>query len=88
MEGQYEAYKGTVKIAVRRREGVLYIEYKNKYAEEITPLTPEKLEEDHATFYVIANGIRTTFEFEIKDDKIVLVDDERMKFVKRSANEI
>jgi len=82
LEGQYEAYKGTAKIAIAKRGGILYFEYKNKYEEEIIPLTPEKLEEDHATFYVIAAGVKTTFEFEIRDDKIELVD-QRKKFVKK-----
>jgi len=82
LEGQYEAYNGTVGIAVRKRGGILYIEYKNKYEEQIIPLTPEKLEEDRATFYVIAAGVKTTFEFEVRDDKIELLD-ERKKFVKK-----
>ena len=83
LEGQYEAYKGTAKIAIAKRGGILYFEYKNKYEEEIIPLTPEKLEEDHARFYVIAAGVKTTFEFEIKNDKIELVD-QRKKFVKKA----
>ncbi len=31
LEGQYESYKGTVKITVKAAGGILYIESKDKY---------------------------------------------------------
>jgi len=82
LEGQYETYKGTMKITIKKTGGILYFEYKNKYQEEVFPLTPEKLEEDRATFYVIAGGVRIAMEFRISDNKVELIGD-RAKFVKK-----
>ncbi len=83
LEGQYEAYKGTMKIDIKKRGGILHMEYKNKYEEEVVPLTPEKLEEDRATFYVIVAGVRSSFEFRMRDDKTELIN-WHAKFVKKA----
>ncbi len=83
LEGQYEAYKGTIRIVVKAAGGILYIESKDKYNEQRVPLTPEKLEEDRATFYVIAGGVRSTWLFEIGDKKIELIG-ERAKVLKKT----
>ena len=86
LEGQYETYKGTLKITIKKKKGILYFEYRNKYEEEVFPLTPERLEEDRATFYVIAGGVKTTMEFRMSDDKVELIGD-RAKFVKKAKTE-
>ena len=83
LEGQYETYKGTIRITIKKAGGILYFEYRDKYQEEVVPLTPERLEEDRATFYAIAGGVKTTMEFKMSDDKIELVGS-RAKFVKKA----
>ncbi len=90
LEGEYETYKGTIKITIKAAGGILYIESKDKYNEQRFPLTPEKLEEDRATFYswnpaipVIAGGVRPTVVFEIRDNKVELIG-ERAKFLKKT----
>jgi hypothetical protein len=86
LEGQYETYKGTMRITIKKAGGILYFEYRNKYQEEVVPLTPERLEEDRATFYVIAGGVKTTLEFKTSGDKVELIGD-RAKFVKKAKAE-
>jgi CubicO group peptidase (beta-lactamase class C family) len=82
LAGQYEAYKGTIKITIRKAGSILYYEYKNKYEEETIPLIPDKLEEDQATFYATIDGKRNTLEFRIRDAAIELIGD-RVKLVKK-----
>jgi CubicO group peptidase (beta-lactamase class C family) len=82
LEGQYETYKGTIKITFKEAGGVLYLDYKDRYREQRTPFFPEKLEDDLATFYVIAGGVRATIEFKMKDGKVEMIDS-RAKWIKK-----
>jgi CubicO group peptidase (beta-lactamase class C family) len=83
LEGQYETYKGTIKITFKEAGGVLYLEYKDRYREQKTPFFPEKLEDDHAIFYVIAGGVRATIEFTMKDNKVEMIGS-RAKWIKKT----
>jgi CubicO group peptidase (beta-lactamase class C family) len=69
LQGQYETYKGTMKINIKKKGDFLIAEIKDRYTEEVIPLVPEKLEEDHATFSTLSEGIKYTTEFTVKDGK-------------------
>jgi len=63
--GEYESYKGTVKIAVVRNGGILSLESKEKLAEESLPLIPENEKLENLRFYAPTPGGRTPAEFVI-----------------------
>ncbi|MDM7274750.1 MAG: serine hydrolase [Thermoprotei archaeon] len=79
--GTYETFKGTMRLTVKRKQGTLIIEYKDKYVEEVTPLTPQRIEEDYALFYAHTLTGRIPVEFRIRGDKVEMIY-ERYKLVK------
>jgi CubicO group peptidase (beta-lactamase class C family) len=81
LEGQYEAYKGTIKINIKKKADLLHAEIKDRYTEQVSALIPEKLAEDRATFYTISEGIKMPVEFNIRDKEIELIV-ERYKLTK------
>jgi CubicO group peptidase (beta-lactamase class C family) len=81
LEGQYETYKGTIKINIKKKAELLHAEIKDKYTEQVSPLIPEKLEQNRATFYTISDGIKMPVEFNVKDKEIELIV-ERYKLTK------
>jgi CubicO group peptidase (beta-lactamase class C family) len=83
LQGQYETYMGTMKVDVNKKGDFLYLEIKDKYTEQIIPLIPEKLEEDHARFYTISGGRKYTADFEIREDRTEMIY-ERYKLVKKT----
>lgn len=83
LTGVYETYKSTMRLQVRRKAGTLVVEYKDRYSEEITPLTPVKLEEDYALFHAYTLTGRIPVEFRVRGDKIEMIY-ERYKLVKTS----
>ena len=70
LQGQYETYKGTMKINIKKQGDFLIAQMKDRYTEETTPLIPQKLEEDHATFYTLSEGTKLTTEFNLRNDKV------------------
>jgi len=82
LQGEYETYMGTMKASVKKKGDFLYIEIKDRYTEEVTPLIPEKLEEDRAIFYTISGGRKYTADFKIREDGIEMIY-ERYKLVKK-----
>jgi len=83
LEGGYETYMGTMKADVKKKGDFLYIAIKDRYTEEIAPLIPQELEEDHAVFYTLSGGRRYTADFKVEEDGIELIY-ERYKLMKRS----
>jgi len=69
LEGQYETYKGTIKIEIQKRGDLLQARFKGRYSEQLIPLIPEKLEEHQATFYTISNGAKVPSEFHMGKDR-------------------
>jgi CubicO group peptidase (beta-lactamase class C family) len=69
LQGQYETYKGTIKVNVRKNGDFLAAEFKDRYREETITLIPEKLDEDKAAFYTILEGARVQAEFQISKDR-------------------
>jgi hypothetical protein len=41
LEGEYETYKGTMKVNVKKKGDFLYVEIKDRYTEQIIPLSRE-----------------------------------------------
>ncbi|MFN4046706.1 MAG: serine hydrolase, partial [Acidilobaceae archaeon] len=82
LAGAYEAFKSTMRLTVKRKQGTLIIEYRDRYVEELTPLTPQRIEEDYALFYAHTLTGRIPVEFRIKGDKVEMIY-ERYKLVKR-----
>jgi hypothetical protein len=84
IEGEYETYKRTSKASIRTAGGILYMIFNYRYGEEKTPYFPEKLEENHATFYTIGPGnVKSILDFRWKGSKVELVG-ERGKWIKSS----
>jgi hypothetical protein len=81
LQGVYETFKGTMRLTVRRRAGTLVIEYRDRLVEDITPLTPVKVEEDYALFTAQTLTGRIPVEFRIKGDKVEMLY-ERYKLLK------
>lgn len=69
LQGQYETYKGTIKVNIKKSGDLLIAEFKDKYRENMVPLIPEKLEEDRALFFTISDGAKVPSEFHIGKEK-------------------
>jgi CubicO group peptidase (beta-lactamase class C family) len=82
LQGKYETYMGTMKVYVNKKGDFLYLEIKDKHTEQIMPLIPEKLEEEHAVFYTVSGGRKYTADFQIEKDRIEMIY-ERYKLVKK-----
>ncbi len=63
LEGVYETFRGTFQVTVRRKGGLLQIEVRDKYVDQVLPLVPEEANDHRALFYVYAAGLRTPVEF-------------------------
>jgi len=68
VQGVYETYRGSYRICVRKRGGMLYLEHRDRYTELSIPLIPVDLAEDHARFYALSYGRRVDVEFFISDE--------------------
>jgi CubicO group peptidase (beta-lactamase class C family) len=84
LQGEYETYKGTIKISVRRKGDFLLAEFKGKHAKETFPLVPVKLQEDYASFYTLQDGARITTEFHVRGGSIEWIF-ERYKAIKKRS---
>jgi CubicO group peptidase (beta-lactamase class C family) len=82
LRGEYETYKSTIKISIKKQGNFLIAEMKDTYPEEIIPLIPQKLEDDHSTFYTLSEGVRLTTEFNVRKDKVEWIY-ERYKAIKK-----
>ncbi len=82
LEGIYKTYKDTLTLQVEKKGDFLYILYRDKYTEQLTPLIPEKLEEEYAKFYTLSYGRRVEVEFIQEKNKTILLY-ERYKLVKQ-----
>jgi len=66
LAGLYQTYKGITKVSVVKREGLLYIEAKEKLMEMTAPLIPETEQIENLKFHIIsATGDKTPVEFVI-----------------------
>jgi CubicO group peptidase (beta-lactamase class C family) len=82
LQGQYETYKGTIKVNIKKRGDFLVAEFKDKYTEQMIPLIPEKVEEDRAIFYTISDGVRVPSEFHLSKERTEWIH-ERYKALKK-----
>jgi CubicO group peptidase (beta-lactamase class C family) len=63
LAGEYESYKGTVRISVVRKAGILFMEVREKLEAESYPLIPESDKLENLRFYVPLSGTRMSAEF-------------------------
>ncbi len=82
LQGEYETYKGTIKVTIKKSGDFLIAQFKDRYTEESVPLVPEKLDEDRAIFYTFSDGMKLKTEFNVRDGKIEWIF-ERYKAVKK-----
>jgi CubicO group peptidase (beta-lactamase class C family) len=80
--GEYAGYKGIVKISVGRKGGLLFMDVKEKLAEQSFALIPENDKLENLKFYVLIAGTRTTAEFVLEDSGKVDLYIERYRFHK------
>jgi hypothetical protein len=80
--GEYAGYKGIIKVSVVRKGGLLFIEVKEKLAEQSLPLIPESDRLETLKFYVPMEGTRTPAEFVVDDSGKVDLYVERYRFHK------
>jgi CubicO group peptidase (beta-lactamase class C family) len=81
--GEYQSYKGIVKVAVTRKGGILSLEIKEKLAEDSLPLIPENEKLENLRFYVpTPGGGRMPAEFVVDPSGKVELYIERYRFHK------
>jgi CubicO group peptidase (beta-lactamase class C family) len=80
--GDYAGYKGIIKISVVRKNGVLFMEVKEKLGEQSVPLIPESDRLETLKFYTPMMGMRTPVEFVVDDSGKVDLYVERYRFHK------
>lgn len=80
--GEYAGYKGIVKISVVRKGGLLFIEIKEKLAEQSLALIPESDRLENLKFYVPMTGTRIAAEFVVDASGKVDLYIERYRFHK------
>ncbi len=81
LEGDYETFKGTFKISIKRRGDFLIYQYRGRYREIETPLVPIEIGSEHSTFFTLSNGRKVEAYFFKRNGKTYLIY-ERYKFVK------
>ncbi len=81
LQGVYETFKGTMRLTVRRRAGTLVVEYRDKLVEDVTPLTPVKIEDEYALFHAYTLTGRVPVEFRLRGGRVEMIY-ERYKLVK------
>lgn len=80
--GEYTGYKGIIKISVVRKGGLLFIESKEKLAEQSLALIPESDKLENLKFYVPMAGARMAAEFVVEPSGKVDLYLERHRFHK------
>lgn len=84
LQGRYETYKGTMKIDVRKKGDFLFYESRDRYTEQTLPLVPDELNDEHARFYTLVDGVKHPFDFVADENGNIELIYERYKF-KRTA---
>ena len=69
---------------VKRRGDFLFLEYKDRYIEEVIPLFFEEQRGNSYLFYTISRGRKMKVEFRIEGDKTWLIY-ERYKMLKKDT---
>lgn len=80
--GEYESYKGIVKLSIERKGGILMAEVKEKVEGGSFPLIPESDKLESLRFYVPSSGTRMQAEFVVDSSGKVDLYMERNRFHK------
>ena len=73
LTGRYETYKGTMKAQVVERNGLLFIEIRDKHRDMVIPLIPEDLEGDVKIFHALQAGGKLPIEFIVDGERTDLI---------------
>lgn len=85
LQGKYETYLGTMKVDVKKRGDFLFYELRDKYTEQILPLIPDELSDEHARFYTLMDGVKHPFDFSVNENGNIELIYERYKFKRTAA---
>lgn len=84
LQGDYQAYKGTLKVTIEKAGDLLIAVFRDRYTEQKVPIVPERLEKDYAEFGVFEDGLKLTAEFTIGERETRLLY-ERYAFFKKTS---
>ncbi|MCX8184239.1 MAG: serine hydrolase [Sulfolobales archaeon] len=84
LTGNYETYRGTYRVSVKRAGDFLLMEYKDRYRDIQVPLVPVEISDNYMKYYTLSYGSRVEVEFTVDGDRVTMIY-ERYKFVKRSS---
>jgi hypothetical protein len=73
LEGNYESYKATIRMQVKRAGDLLLLIQTDKLATISTPLIPYALDQDRCVFYIADNLSRLYVEFRLKGTVVDLI---------------
>jgi CubicO group peptidase (beta-lactamase class C family) len=82
LAGEYESYKGVVRVSVTRKAGILIMNVKERLEAESYPLIPENDKLENLRFYVPLSGAKMQAEFVVDSTEKVDLYIERNRFHK------
>lgn len=83
LTGEYEIYKGIVKVSVKKKGPMLYVDSEAWGTKTISPLIPETDKIENYKFYTISGpGRKTPVEFVVKSSGRIDLYIERNRFHK------
>jgi hypothetical protein len=80
--GEYESYRGIVKVSIVRKGGILFVESKDKLAGQSLALIPESDRLESLRFYIPAGGMKMPAEFVVESSGKIDLYIERNRFHK------
>jgi CubicO group peptidase (beta-lactamase class C family) len=85
--GEYTSYKGLHKVTIKLKNGLLYIETKEKFYQLSSPLIPESEDLKELKFYIPQTGYKLPVEFEVVQPGKIDLYIERNRFHKTGTGE-
>jgi CubicO group peptidase (beta-lactamase class C family) len=73
LTGNYETYKGTTRVTVKKAGDFLMMVSPGKYGTSTTPLIPVSIEGNKRTFYTLSSNSKVYGEFTVEPDKTTFV---------------
>jgi CubicO group peptidase (beta-lactamase class C family) len=80
--GEYESYRGIVKVSIVKKGGILFVESKDKLAGQSLALIPESDRLESLRFYIPAGGMKMPAEFVVDSSGKIDLYIERNRFHK------
>jgi len=73
LAGNYENYRGTMKVQLKRAGDFLVLHMGNRYNQQVIPLIPDSLEGNHYSFHTLSAGTILPVEIVREEDKVTLI---------------